>query len=342
MQTAIYDYLLPPELIAHTPLLRRDQSRLLSVSLSKKTLSHGVFSDITTLLGPQDVLILNDTKVIKARLFAHKSTGGKVELFVLSPLSYSRWQVLITPSKRIRLGETLKIAEGFFATPIQKMETGFEVEFTSELSFYEALEAWGEVPLPPYIHPGSESANAYRERYQTIVAQHEGAIAAPTAGLHFTQDLLTALRSKGVHIETVTLHVGYGTFRPIQTETLDEHMMHSERYSIAVDTAQRLNEAKKSGKRLIAVGTTVTRALETASHEGEIHAGEGKSNLFIRPGYSFKSIDGLITNFHLPKSTLLVLVSTFAGKPLVDRAYQAAIAERYRFYSFGDAMVMLP
>lgn len=337
--TADFFYDLPSELIAHAPLEPRDQSRLLRVHTDTGQLSHHIFSELPNLLRPNDVLVFNDTQVIKARLFATRKTGGKIEIFLLKPLSDGYWNALLNPARRLKLEEVLEIAPGFSCRIIEKLSVGFKVIFESEEPFFDALEQHGHLPLPPYIHAQAE---AFQKQYQTLLAKNKGAVAAPTAGLHFTESLLETLKQTGIQIETITLHVGYGTFQPMASVHVEDHNIHSEYYEVTPETALALNQAHREGRRIIAIGTTSARTLETIFKEGGFHAQKGETSLFIYPGYTFKAIQGLLTNFHLPQSTLLVLISALAGKTLIEKAYQEAILQRYRFYSFGDAMLILP
>lgn len=342
MLASEFHYLLPPELIAHAPLENRDQSRLLRVETHSQTWAHHIFAQLPDLLQPGDVLVFNDTQVIKARLFAKRKTGGSIEVFLLKPLgNQGEWQVLLNPARRLKIGEVLTIAPDFLCVVKEKLPVGFAVALESPGSVYDALEQYGHLPLPLYIHPNQE-ANAFQKNYQTIMAKHKGAVAAPTAGLHFTEALLTALKAKGIQIETVTLHVGYGTFQPMSATYIQDHHMHAEYYELSAKTAQALNQAKQEGRRILAVGTTSARTLETVCHEGRFEAKKGETALFIYPGYRFGAIQGLITNFHLPQSTLLLLVAALIGKDLMQKVYQEAIAQKYRFYSFGDGMLLLP
>ena len=343
-----YDYDLPEALIAQVPVPNRGQSRLLQVHIPTETLTHGTFSDILSLLHAGDVLVLNDTKVIRARLRVHRETGGAMEVLLLADLGDHVWEAFIKPAKKVKEGDLLAFPDGFgYLRIVQKnVETTgkapkHRVRLESHLSDLALIEACGIVPLPPYIRTDEVSAKAFESAYQTVVAVAPGAVAAPTAGLHFTQELLDALRLKGVIVCTVTLHVGYGTFQPIAVDCLDDHDMHEETYCISDAVAGVLNHAIGDSRRIIAVGTTVVRTLESACVGGLIQAGEGKSRLFIRPGYSFSVVTGMVTNFHLPKSSLLVMIRTFGGDTLMKHVYQEAIAGGYRFFSFGDAMLLL-
>jgi len=337
-----FDFNLPDQLVATIPIENRDHSRLMVINKTTKTISHRPFSSIINYLTPNDILVLNDTKVIKARLFARRSTGGKIELLLNQPISDTKWSVLLKPAKRVSIGETLYVDPENTLTIIEKYPDYAIAEFKVQYPFFEFLDRYGDMPLPPYIRSqlSRDQLLSFESHYQTSYAKIPGAVAAPTAGLHFTQELLQKAREKGVQIETVTLHIGLGTFQPITTENIIDHHIHEESYFIDKATANRLTIAlsNKPAKRVIAVGTTSVRALESAINNGHIQDGRQKTRLFIYPGYKFKGVNAMITNFHLPKSSLLVLISAFAGKDLVTRAYQEAIDEQYRFYSFGDAM----
>ena len=338
-----FDFDLPDQLVATIPLENRDHSRLMVINKATKTISHRPFSNIIDYLTPNDVLVLNDTKVIKSRLFARRSTGGKIELLLNQPISDTKWSVLLKPANRVSIGETLYVDPENTLTIIEKYPGYAIAEFKVQHPFFEFLDRYGDIPLPPYIRSqlSRDQVLSFESHYQTSYAKIPGAVAAPTAGLHFTQELLQKAREKGVQIETITLHIGLGTFQPITTENIINHRIHEEAYSIDKSTANRLTIAlsgKPVRKRLIAVGTTSVRALESAMNNGHIQDGRQKTRLFIYPGYKFKGVDAMITNFHLPKSSLLVLISAFAGKDLIASAYQEAINEQYRFYSFGDSM----
>ena len=339
MKVDEFDYELPEELIAQTPLKERSQSRLMVLDRKTGTIEHRIFADIIDYLHPGDCLVLNDTKVLPARLFGtKKDTGAHVEVLLLKRIEGDRWETLVKPAKRIKKGTVVEFGDGrLSARCLEILDYGGRVfEFEYDGIFYEILEQLGEMPLPPYIH----EKLADKDRYQTVYAREEGSAAAPTAGLHFTEALLDEIREKGVHIAFITLHVGLGTFRPVKAETVEEHKMHAEFYHMSEKTAQLLNDVKKAGGRIISVGTTSTRTLETIAtkYDGKFVAERGWTDIFIYPGYEFKAIDGLITNFHLPKSTLIMLVSAFAGKENIMNAYRIAVKERYRFFSFGDAM----
>ena len=339
MNTADFDFDLPEELIAQTPLEKRDASRLLVVDKETGVFSDQHFDQIIDQLQPGDALVMNNTRVLPARLYGIKpETGGHVELLLLKNTQGDDWEVLAKPAKRIRVGSQISFGDGrLTATVVEELDHGGRiVRFGYEGIFLEVLESLGEMPLPPYIH----EKLADRERYQTVYAKENGSAAAPTAGLHFTKELLEQIAAKGVKLVYLTLHVGLGTFRPVSVDSLDDHEMHSEFYSLSEEAAQTLRQVKAIGGRVIAVGTTSIRTLETigSKFQGQIQADSGWTNIFIKPGYDWKVVDAFSTNFHLPKSTLVMLVSAFAGRSLTLEAYEHAIAERYRFFSFGDAM----
>lgn len=342
MDIQLFDFDLPEELIAQTPLKDRTASRLLVLNKETGEVQHKRFTDLIDYLVPGDTVVLNDSRVIPARLFGvKKETQAKVELLLLKQMENDRWEVLVKPGKKVRPGTVLEFGEGMLKAVCEETTEvgGRIVRFEYEGIFNEILDQLGQMPLPPYIKEHLEDA----ERYQTVFAKHPGSAAAPTAGLHFTEDYLNRLKEKGIIIAYVTLHVGLGTFRPVQVENIFEHHMHAEYYSISEENAKLINQAKQSGHRVLAVGTTATRTLETVGgkHNGEIVAGSGWTDIYIFPGYSFRMIDALLTNFHLPKSTLVMLVSALAGREHVLAAYQEAIHERYRFFSFGDAMLII-
>ncbi len=339
MNTADFDFHLPEELIAQTPLEKRDSSRLLIVDRETGQFSDQHFDNIIDQLEPGDALVMNNTRVLPARLYGTKpETGGHVELLLLKNTQGDFWEVLAKPAKRLRVGTRVSFGDGrLTATVTEELEHGGRiVRFDYQGIFLEVLESLGEMPLPPYIHEKLED----RERYQTVYAKENGSAAAPTAGLHFTEELLDKIAAKGVKLVYLTLHVGLGTFRPVSVDNLEEHEMHSEFYSLSEEAAEALRQVKASGHRIVAVGTTSIRTLETigSKFEGQIQADSGWTNIFIKPGYQWKIVDAFSTNFHLPKSTLVMLVSAFAGRQLTLEAYEHAIAERYRFFSFGDAM----
>jgi len=336
-----YFYDLPEELIAQDPLKKRDSSRLMVLNREKQTVEHETFQNVIDFLQPNDCLVINNTRVIPARLLGQKEvTGGKIEIFLLKNLGNDTWEVLTKPGRKAIPGARFEFGDGLLkATVLEVHEDGNRVvKFEYDGVFEAVLDKVGTVPLPPYIHNKLEDA----ERYQTVYSKWNGSSAAPTAGLHFTPELLEAIREKGVSIAEVTLHVGLGTFRPVKEENILEHKMHSEYYKITQETCDKINQAKKNGGRVIAVGTTSCRVLESVAKEnGEIFPEEGNTEIFIYPGYKFKILDGLITNFHLPESTLIMLVSAFAGYDFTMEAYKKAVEERYRFFSFGDAMLIL-
>ena len=339
MNTADFDFHLPEELIAQTPLEKRDASRLLIVDRSSGEFSDQHFDSIIDQLQPGDALVMNNTRVLPARLYGEKpGTGGHVELLLLKNIEGDHWEVLAKPAKRLKVGAQVSFGDGrLTATVVEELEHGGRiVRFDYQGIFLEVLESLGEMPLPPYIH----EKLADRERYQTVYAKENGSAAAPTAGLHFTKELLAQIEAKGVKLVYLTLHVGLGTFRPVSVDNLDDHEMHSEFYTLSEEAAATLREVKANGHRVIAVGTTSIRTLETIGNKfkGDIQADSGWTNIFIKPGYQWQIVDAFSTNFHLPKSTLVMLVSAFAGRELTLKAYEHAIAERYRFFSFGDAM----
>lgn len=339
MKTHDFYYDLPEELIAQTPLQQRDASRLMVLDRATGEIVHRHFYDIINYLNPGDCLVLNDSRVLPARLLGHRPTGGAVEVLLLRDLGDKKWECLCKPGRKMREGDQVTFGNGeLTATVHQVQEDGNRiVEFHYEGIFLEVLECLGKMPLPPYIK--AELAN--QERYQTVYSREIGSAAAPTAGLHFTNELLEKIRNKGIKIAFVTLHVGLGTFRPVKAEDVQEHRMHSELCMMSDETARILNETKASGGRVICVGTTSCRTLESlVNQDGSFLAKSKWTDIFIYPGYQFKAMDGLITNFHLPESTLVMLVSAFAGREAVLNAYHKAVEERYRFFSFGDAMFM--
>jgi len=343
MRVADFDYHLPPELIAQEPAERRDQSRLLVLPRDGGQLQHRGFADLPDYLKPGDCLVLNDTRVIPARLRGCKAgSGGQVELLLLEPRGTSTWETLVRPGRRARPGAVIEFGEGrLVGQVIRILDDGARlVKFEHQGDFRALLKDLGQTPLPPYIkrppHPGDE------ERYQTVYAREEGAVAAPTAGLHFTEELLGRIRAAGVEVAFVTLHVGLGTFKPVDTELVADHHMHEERFAVSAQAAATMNQARQRGGRVLAVGTTVVRSLESAADEaGLVQPASGRTEVFICPGHKFKAVDMLLTNFHLPRSTLLMLVAAFAGRETILDAYQEAIRRRYRFYSYGDAMLIL-
>lgn len=338
-----FDYQLPEELIAQEPLERRENSRMLVVNRSENVWKDSNFTDFPNFLRETDVLVLNNTKVFPARLLGSKESGASIELFLIREFENQVWETLARPAKRLKTGTCILFGEKLAAEVIEKTEDGHcIIRFKADGDFDEILEDVGKTPLPPYIKREAEDFGRDRERYQTIFARERGAIAAPTAGLHFTPEILEKVKAKGVTLAEITLHVGYGTFEPVRVTDLSEHSVTAEQYEINEQTAEILNRAKKDKSRIIAVGTTTTRALESSiSADGNFSSGKSAADLTIIPGYKFKAIDGLLTNFHLPQSSLLVLVSTFAGYDLTMRAYLHAVKSRYRFYSYGDCMLIL-
>lgn len=337
-----FDFDLPEELIAQTPLRERSASRLMVLNKDAKEIAHKQFPDIKQFLKAGDCLVLNDTRVLPARLYGVKDdTGGKVEVLLLKQLEGDSWEVLAKPAKRLKEGSTLTFGEGKLrATCIGTLEHGGRIlQFDYEGIFYEVLEELGEMPLPPYI----KEQLPEKERYQTVYAKEKGSAAAPTAGLHFTTELIEEIKEMGVTVAFITLHVGLGTFRPVSVDNIDEHKMHSEFYVMSRETAETLTRVRENGGRIISVGTTSTRTLETITRDnnGQFVESSGWTDIFIYPGFEFKAIDGLITNFHLPKSTLIMLVSAFADRDFILKAYHEAVKEKYRFFSFGDAMLIM-
>ncbi len=337
MNLSDFDYNLPEELIAQTPLEKRDSSKLLVLDKKTGAIKHSHFKNIISELNPGDVLVLNDTKVIPARLIGTKEdTGAVIELLLLKELNNNVWECLSKPAKRLKVGTIINFSEELKAEVIEKLNEGIvHVKLIYKGILMEILERLGQMPLPPYIHEKLKE----QSRYQTVYAKNIGSAAAPTAGLHFTKELLAKLQEKGIEILFVTLHVGLGTFRPVEVENILEHHMHSEYYEMSLDVANKLEQARAEKRKIYAVGTTSTRVLETIVHKyGKFTAATGNTDIFIYPGFEFKAIDGLITNFHLPKSTLLMLVSALATKENILKAYDEAIKNKYRFFSFGDAM----
>ena len=337
MKVSEFNYELPEELIAQTPLEKRDESRLMILDRKGQTIEHKKFKNILEYLEPGDVLVRNNTKVIPARLYGQKETGAKVEFLLLNNIEGDIWESIVRPGNKLHVGTKVNFGEGKLQAEILEIMPGGtrKVKFHYNGIFNEILDEIGLMPLPPYIHETLKE----KGRYQTVYAKYNGSAAAPTAGLHFTPELLQQLEEKGVQIANVTLHVGIGTFRPVKEDTVENHQMHSEHFYIKQEDAEKINLAKKEGRRVIAVGTTSCRVLETIADEnGMVKPTEGDTQIFIYPGYKFKCLDGLITNFHLPQSTLLMLVSALAGKDYVMNAYKEAVKERYRFFSFGDAM----
>ena len=330
-------YDLPEELIAQVPIQKRDESRLMVLDRNNKTIEHKIFKDILNYLKPGDCLVRNNTKVIPARIYGKKETGANVEFLLLNNIEGDIWEAIVRPGNKLHVGTKVTFGEGLLnAEILEVMEGGTrKVKFTYNGIFNEILDQIGLMPLPPYIHEELKE----KDRYQTVYAKYQGSAAAPTAGLHFTEELLQKIKEKGVEIANVTLHVGIGTFRPVKVDKIEEHHMHSEHYYIKKEDAEKINNAKKNGGRIISVGTTSCRVLESIADEnGFVKETEGDTSIFIYPGYKFKCIDALITNFHLPESTLLMLVSALAGKDYIMKAYKEAVEQKYRFFSFGDAM----
>lgn len=342
-RTSDYDFPLPPELIAQAPAERRDASRLLVVDRATGALAHRVFSDLVDYVPAGDALVVNETRVFPARLVGRKPTGARAEILLLTPHGGDEreWTALVRPGGKLKPGRTVEIGPGL-AVEIVASTPGGEriVRLHTDLPLSEALDRYGEIPLPPYVE--RKATEEDRERYQTVYARERGSVAAPTAGLHFTPGLLAALEANGVRIVRLVLHVGVGTFRPVETDDPAEHRMHSEWYHVSAAAAEALNDVRSSGGGIWAVGTTVTRTLETVADEGGVvHAGEGWTDIFIRPPHRFRAVDHLVTNFHLPRSTLMMLVSALAGYETIMAAYAEAVSRRYRFFSYGDAMLIL-
>lgn len=343
MNVSDFDFKLPDELIAHYPMPERTQSRLLVVNPKAENVAefeHKTFADVESLINSGDVLVFNDTKVVPARLFAQKETGGKIEILFERALDEFTFLAHVRSSKSPKAGSMLIVENGPKLSMKGRQDALFILETTNSLPVFELLEIYGHIPLPPYIERQDESLDA--SRYQTVYAQKPGAAAAPTAGLHFDDALLERLKAKGVKTAFVTLHVGAGTFQPVKVDNIHDHVMHSEWIDVNDETASLINKAKEQGGSVICVGTTSVRSLETASQSGELKAFQGDTSIFIYPGYKFKSVDALITNFHLPKSTLLMLVSALSGKENILSAYNQAIEQKYRFFSYGDAMFLNP
>jgi S-adenosylmethionine:tRNA ribosyltransferase-isomerase len=340
--TSDFDYQLPSELIAQYPAPQRDHSRLMVLDRASGTIEHRLFRDIAQYIPPGDALVLNETRVFPARLLGKRAGGGEAEILLLRPLSDPRtWEALVRPGVKLRAGKRVLIAEDFSVDILEVTPDGNRiVQLNTTADIAQTLERHGQIPLPPYMERAPEAMD--RERYQTVYANEEGSVAAPTAGLHFTEPLLQKLHDNRVELVKVLLHVGVGTFRPVEVENPDEHVMHRETFEVGLDAATEINAIRARGNEIWAVGTTVTRTLESAvAAEGALQAGAGATDLFIRPGYAFKVVDHLITNFHLPRSTLLMLVAAFGGYELVMRAYREAVGQRYRFFSYGDAMLIV-
>lgn len=341
MKVADFNYELPKELIAQHPYDKRDEARLMVLDKKKELIEHKVFKDVINYLNPGDCLVINNTKVIPARLYGKKDTGANVEFLLLKRIEGDTWEAMVRPGNKLKPGSKVVFGNGLLkATILEVLEGGNrKVEFEYDGIFNEILDQIGLMPLPPYITEASREDN---EKYQTVYAKYEGSAAAPTAGLHFTEELLEKIKERGIEVANVTLHVGIGTFRPVKVETVEEHEMHSEHYYIKKEDADKINKAKLNGNRVIAVGTTSCRVLESVADEkGLVKEIEGDTNIFIYPGYKFKCIDSLITNFHLPESTLIMLVSSLAGKDFIMKAYNEAVEKKYKFFSFGDAMIIL-
>ena len=341
-----FDYTLPQELIAQRPSEQRDVCRLIVLNREKRSVDHKRFYDILDYLQPGDCLVMNNSKVLPARLFGEKEkTGAKIEFLLIKRLDGDRWETMVKPGKRLKPGDSVSFGENFSAKILDYGEDGTRiVEFFYEGIFMERLEELGKMPLPPYIE--RESTAEDRDMYQTVYCKEEGSVAAPTAGLHFTEELLKKAEAKGVRLAYVTLHVGIGTFRPVKCENVEDHHMHFEEYEVDEETAQTINDTILAGGRIVSVGTTSTRTLESAAYMDEVsgkflvRAGAGSTGIFIYPGYQFKVVEALITNFHLPKSTLLMLISALYNREQILKAYEIAVAEKYRFFSYGDAMLI--
>jgi S-adenosylmethionine:tRNA ribosyltransferase-isomerase len=340
-RTSDYDFDLPHDLIAQRPLARRDASRLMVVDRATGEIQHKTFADIAQLVAPSDVLVVNRTRVIRARLLGSRASGAPAEILLLKPLGDGRYETMVSPGGKLKPGRRVTIAPGFEAEILEVTERRTRVvRLESELPLDEAIERHGHVPLPPYIERPDVSDDA--ERYQTVFAREKGSVAAPTAGLHFTPELLTAIAERGVATAEILLHVGAGTFKPVEVDDPSAHVMHEEWYRVSPEGARTINDRRAAGGRVWAVGTTTVRTLETAAgDDGRIRDGEGETRIFIRPGHRFRAVDRIVTNFHLPRSTLIMLVAAFAGYELTMRAYREAVAERYRFYSYGDAMAII-
>ncbi len=344
LRTSDFFYDLPEKLIAHKPSPIRSDSRLLVLEKNSGNIYHHRFFEVLEFLNKDDCLVINETRVLPVSLKGRKAeSGGKIDVLILNKVSDGCWNALIRPARRVRIGTVLEFGEDFRCTVMEDFGEGIKIlEFNDPASFYDKISAYGMTPIPPYIDRGkSLDELELRSRYQTVFAKNPGSSAAPTAGLHFTKNLLNVISERGIEIIRITLHIGIDTFRPVIEELVESHRMHCEYYEISSESADSINRIKSSGGRIISVGTTTTRALEISVRDGFVMASSGWTDLFIKPGYKFKIIDGLITNFHLPRSTLLMLVCAFAGKDLVLEAYKEAIEKEYRFYSFGDAMLIL-
>lgn len=338
LETKAYDYPLPAEMIAQYPAQRREQSRLMHLNCTSKEIKHRSFTEIKDILREGDVLVLNNSRVIPARLFGRKANDTKIEVFLLNPADEANhWHCLLYPAKRIKEEQWLYFADNLKGWISPAREDGtWKIRMESDDDFWQVLDEVGHVPLPPYINRPDESDD--KSRYQTVYAKHNGSVAAPTAGLHFTKELLEEIKAKGIEIEELTLHVGLGTFRPVKTENIKDHIMHSELVEITPQTAEHINEAKQEGRRIVAVGSTSVRSLEAFYTDEGLVPGLAQTDIFIYPGYDFKAVDAMITNFHLPQSTLLMMVSAFGGYEYIKEAYSVAIEKGYRFFSYGDAM----
>jgi len=337
MRTSDFDFILPEALIAQFPAKERTASRLLKLDKDGAIHDHD-FLDLPQFLHPGDLLVLNDTRVIKARLFGHKMSGGNIEVMIERILDQHRALAHVRASRSPKPGSRLRLSDAIDAEVIERQDDLFLLRFDSATPILDLLDSYGALPLPPYITHSADSTD--EERYQTVFAQNPGAVAAPTAGLHFDEVMLSTLKSMGIQIAYITLHVGAGTFQPVRVDNIKDHQMHSELYSVPQSTVDLIRQTKQNGGKVTAIGTTALRALESASQSGETQAGSSETSIFITPGYEFKVVDRLFTNFHLPKSTLLMLVSAFAGVENIRAAYQHAIDQRYRFFSYGDAMLI--
>lgn len=339
MKVTEFNYDLPEELIAQHPYDKRDEARLMVLDRENKTIENKIFKDVIDYLNPGDCLVINNTKVIPARLYGKKETGANVEFLLLNRIENDTWEAMVRPGRKLLPGTKVIFGDGLLKATVQEILDGGnrKVEFEYDGIFNEILDEIGMMPLPPYIHESLED----KDKYQTVYAKYEGSAAAPTAGLHFTPELLYKIKEKGIEIANVTLHVGIGTFRPVKEENIEDHDMHSEHYYIKKEDAEKINKSKRNGNKVVAVGTTSCRVLESiANNEGYVEETEGDTSIFIYPGYKFKCIDALITNFHLPESTLIMLVSALAGKDFILEAYNKAVSEKYKFFSFGDAMII--
>ena len=341
MKVSDFNYELPEHLIAQHPYDKRDEARLMVLDKENQKIEHKVFKDVIDYLNPGDCLVINNTKVIPARLYGKKDTGANVEFLLLKRIEGDTWEAMVRPGNKLRPGATVLFGDGLLkAEVLEVLEGGNrKVKFEYKGIFNEILDQIGLMPLPPYI---TEATREDNKKYQTVYAKYDGSAAAPTAGLHFTEELLEKIKAKGIEVANVTLHVGIGTFRPVKVENVEEHEMHSEHYYIKQEDVDKINNAKKYGNRVISVGTTSCRVLDSVADEnGMMREVEGDTSIFIYPGYKFKCIDSLITNFHLPESTLIMLVSTLAGRDFIMNAYEEAVKEEYKFFSFGDAMIIL-